>query len=63
MTRVVVKDAIMNDVDSQALLNLLEVDGEELLTAMGEEAEFLSLEVCLDSGAGDHVLANLDVPG
>ena len=63
MTRVVVKDAIMNDVDSQALLNLLEVDGGELLTTMGEEAEFLSLEVCLDSGAGDHVLAKLDVPG
>ena len=36
MTRVVVKDAIMNDVDSQALLDLLEVDGGELLTAMGE---------------------------
>ena len=63
MTSAVVKDLVMNDVDSKTMLNLLEVDEKELLTACGEQPEFLSLEVCLDSGAGDHVLAKLDVPG
>jgi hypothetical protein len=45
------------------VLNFLEVDGEELLSAEGEQPEFLSLGVCLDSCVGDHVLAEVDVPG
>jgi hypothetical protein len=53
----------IHDAHAGMILNLLEVDGEELLSAEGEQPEFLSLEVCLDSGAGDHVLAEVDVPG
>ena len=53
----------VQDAHAGLVLNFLEVDGEELLSAEGEQPEFLSLEVCLDSGAGDHVLSAVDVPG
>ena len=53
----------VHDAHAGMVLNLLDVDGEELLSAEGEQPEFLSLQVCLDSGAGDHVLATVDVPG
>ena len=54
---------MIQQAEAQVILNLLEIDGDELLSAEGEQAEFLSLEVCLDSGAGDHVLSKVDVPG
>ena len=53
----------VQNADARAILDLLEIDGGELLSAEGEQAEFLSLEVCLDSGAGGHVLSKVDVPG
>jgi len=58
-----VASTFVRNADARMILNLLEIDGEELLTTEGEQPEFLSLEVCLDSGAGDHVLAKIDVPG
>ena len=42
------------------VLSLLEIGGNELLSAEGEQPEFFSLEVCLDSNAGGHVLAEVD---
>ena len=63
MSQVVIKDFIMNDADSENVLNFLEIDETQILATTGEHPEFLELEVCLDSGAGDHVLAKVDVPG
>ena len=50
--------------DSSELLNFLGLDdADEALNAVGEEPDYIFIEICLDSGAGDHVLARIDVPG
>ena len=46
-------------------LNPLEVvdgNGDEMVYAL-DEPEFLIIEIALDSGAGDHVISMLDLPG
>ena len=63
VSKAVMKGYVMNAADPRAMLDFLEVDSAQLLTAAGEHPEFLELEVCLDSGAGDHELAKMDVPG
>ena len=48
--------------DAKQVLNFLGLDEEEV-NEMGDEPEFIFIEICLDSGAGDHVLSRVDVPG
>ncbi len=44
-------------------LNPLEVvDGDEAVHSL-DEPEFLVIEIALDSGAGDHVISRMDLPG
>ncbi len=43
-------------------MNLL-IEEEELNVAGSEEDEYVLIEIALDSGAGDHVMAEIDAPG
>ncbi len=50
--------------DSIEMLNFLGLEeADEAVNNLDEEPEFIYIEVCLDSGAGDHVLSRVDVPG
>ncbi len=49
--------------DAPGIINFLALDMEEEVNAVDGEPEFLFIEICLDSGAGDHVLSRLDIPG
>ena len=48
--------------DTRMLLNSIKLEEGELHAVGEEEPKFLLLEICLDSGAGDHVLAQVDIP-
>ena len=54
----------LNDHDSTRMLHFL---GLETIDAdanhVSDEPEFLIIEICLDSGAGDHALSRVDIPG
>ena len=55
---------LLQSCDYSEALNFLGLDdSDELLNNVNEEPEFLVIEICLDSGAGDHVLSRVDVPG
>ena len=63
-------DGIIKDVDAleKHLSNLVElnplevVDGDAMVYSL-DEPEFLVIEIALDSGAGDHVISRMDLPG
>ncbi len=53
----------LGDEDATRMLNFLGLEEEEAVNNVSGEPEFLFIEICLDSGAGDHVLSRLDIPG
>ena len=53
----------LGDEDATRMLNFLGLEEEEAVNNVSDEPEFLFIEICLDSGAGDHVLSRVDIPG
>ena len=51
------------NVNPEEFVNFLSLEDVAEVNSMLDEPEFLVIEICLDSGAGDHVLSRVDVPG
>ena len=70
LTALAHNDGILKDADAleRHLKDLIElnplevVDGDEAVYSL-DEPEFLIIEIALDSGAGDHVISRMDLPG
>ena len=54
----------LRDEDYSGVINFLGLeDLESDVNNVEDEPEFFVIEICLDSGAGDHVLSKVDIPG